>query len=114
MDLAGKLQLRAGQRILVVHAPPGLALDLPTTTEPAAGPVLVFVRSAAELATLAGVVVDAALAGQAAWLAYPKGGQLGTDLNRDRIWRALLEHGIRPIRQVAIDETWSALRFRAT
>jgi hypothetical protein len=44
------------------------------------------------------------------WVAYPKGGR--ADINRDSLWRLLAPHGLRPITQVAIDETWSALRFR--
>ena len=112
MDLAAKLQLRPGQQIRVVNAPPDLVLDLATTTEPDAGPILLFVRSGADLAEQAHLAIAAALAGRPAWIAYPKAGQLGTDLNRDRVWKPLLEHGIRPIRQVSIDGTWTALRFR--
>lgn len=44
--------------------------------------------------------------------AYPKAGQLGTDLNRDILGGALAGEGVQPVRQVAIDEVWSALRFR--
>ena len=39
-------------------------------------------------------------------------GKLGTDLNRDTLAAALAVEGVQPVRQVAIDETWSALRFR--
>lgn len=112
MDLAAKLQLRPGQPIRLVNAPPGLLLDLAATDEPDAGPILLFVRSGAELAEHAPVAAAAVQAGRPAWIAYPKAGQLGTDLNRDRVWKPLLEQGIRPIRQVSIDETWTALRFR--
>ena len=34
------------------------------------------------------------------------------DVNRDTLWPILGEHGMRPVSQVAIDDTWSALRFR--
>lgn len=44
------------------------------------------------------------------WVAYPKGGR--SDLNRDTLWPIVAELGLRPIGQVAIDGTWSALRFR--
>jgi hypothetical protein len=44
------------------------------------------------------------------WIAYPKGGR--ADINRDSLWPRLAAHGLRPITQVAIDETWSGLRFR--
>ena len=47
-----------------------------------------------------------------AWVAYPKAGKLGTDLNRDILAALLTAEGVQPVRQVAIDETWSALRFR--
>jgi hypothetical protein len=47
-----------------------------------------------------------------AWIAYPKAGQLDTDLNRDVLGKLLEEEGVRPVRQIALDEVWSALRFR--
>ncbi len=48
------------------------------------------------------------------WLAYPKGASVRyiTDLNRDTGWRAVEETGFRRVSQVAIDTSWSALRFR--
>jgi hypothetical protein len=45
------------------------------------------------------------------WIAYPKANR--TDINRDSLWPILSEYGMRPITQVALDDTWSALRFRA-
>ncbi len=44
------------------------------------------------------------------WVAYPKGNR--ADINRDSLWPILGEYGMRPNGQVAIDNTWSALRFR--
>lgn len=35
-----------------------------------------------------------------------------SNLNRDTLAAALSERGVRPVRQIAIDDTWSALRFR--
>ena len=57
-------------------------------------------------------MVAAASADRLTWVAYPKSGQLGTDLNRDVLAARLTEEGVRPVRQVAIDDVWSALRFR--
>jgi hypothetical protein len=34
------------------------------------------------------------------------------DLTRDTLWPVLGEYGMRPVSQVAVDEVWSALRFR--
>jgi hypothetical protein len=50
------------------------------------------------------------LRGPDVWIVYPKGGV--SDINRDKIPQHLTEHRLRPIGQVAVDETWSALRFR--
>jgi hypothetical protein len=44
------------------------------------------------------------------WVAYPKANK--ADINRDSLWPILGDFGMRPISQVAVDETWSALRFR--
>ena len=45
------------------------------------------------------------------WFAYPKGGR--SDLNRDSLWPIVSERtGMRPITQIALDDVWSALRFR--
>jgi hypothetical protein len=45
------------------------------------------------------------------WFAYPKGGR--SDLNRDSLWPIVADRtGMRPITQIALDDTWSALRFR--
>ena len=45
------------------------------------------------------------------WIAYPKGGK--SDINRDSLWPIVRDAtGMRPITQVALDVTWSALRFR--
>jgi len=114
MDLAAKLQLKPAQRVVLIGAPESVeqALSERGTADGSAGDaVLVFVRTSADLDEAVGAV-DAALAGRLAWVAYPKGGALGTDLNRDTLAARLRERGIRPVRQVAVDETWSALRVR--
>jgi hypothetical protein len=48
------------------------------------------------------------------WFAYPKGSskKYKCDFNRDTGWAILGKHGFEPVRMVAIDEDWSALRFR--
>lgn len=56
-------------------------------------------------------VHGAQLAGMSVfWVAYPKANR--ADVNRDTLWPILGEYGMRPIGQVAVDEVWSALRFR--
>jgi hypothetical protein len=48
------------------------------------------------------------------WFAYPKGTskRYKCDFNRDSGWSALGEIDLEGVRQVAIDDDWSALRFR--
>ena len=115
MDLTGKLQIKPGTLVAVVAAPaagPDLA-GLPVTGSPAeAGAVLAFAYRLADLAGVAQPAIEAARQDKLAWIAYPKAGQLGTDLSRDTLARWVEDHGIRPVRQVSLDEVWSALRFR--
>jgi hypothetical protein len=48
------------------------------------------------------------------WMVYPKGTsrRYRCEFNRDSGWAVLGEAGFEAVRQVAIDEDWSALRFR--
>ena len=47
------------------------------------------------------------------WFAYPKGtSKIKTDINRDSIRETGEEYGITTVTAIAIDETWSGLRFR--
>lgn len=47
------------------------------------------------------------------WIAYPKGGKR-TDINRDTGWDTLTAQKLVAVAQVAVDDVWSALRFRHT
>jgi hypothetical protein len=47
------------------------------------------------------------------WACYPKGtGKIKSDIKRETVWDALALAGLRPVSQIAIDETWSAMRGR--
>ncbi len=81
------------------------------------GPVsfaLAFVITQAEL-DAAGRTLTAASAGDAMlWMVYPKGTSRGyrCEFNRDSRWTTLQRAGFGPVRMVAVDQDWSALRFR--
>jgi len=118
MDVTAKLQIKPGQRIATLAAESG---DVPAVAAADANPpaelgaadvVVAFARNTGDLATVAAPAIEAARQDKLAWIAYPKAGKLGTDLNRDILARMLTGEGVQPVRQVAIDETWSALRFR--
>jgi hypothetical protein len=110
--LFSRLQLKPRQRIRPVNQPAGLAFDLETTTDADAEAILVFATNRAELDAARATIVEHGREDRLTWLAYPKAGKLGTDLNRDIIWKLMDGSGVRPIRQIALDDTWSALRFR--
>jgi hypothetical protein len=48
------------------------------------------------------------------WFCYPKGTskRYTCNFNRDTGWGVLGPHGLEGVRQVAIDEDWTAMRFR--
>ena len=115
MDLADKLQIKPGT-IVAILARPADGPDLSgfaLSEEPAqAGAVIAFAHRSDELTGTAMPAIEAARQDRLTWIAYPKAGQLGTDLNRDSLAAALAEQGVRPVRQVSLDDVWSALRFR--
>ncbi|MFJ9714005.1 hypothetical protein [Streptomyces sp. NPDC101234] len=109
-----KLQIKPGQSVAVLGKPDDVPLEIEAAGEPSsADAVLAFVTTSGDLLGAdTQAVLAAARRDVLAWVAYPKGGKLGTDLNRDTLAAALSEHGVRPVRQIAVDDTWSALRFR--
>jgi hypothetical protein len=113
MDVSAKLQIKPGQTVSVLKVPPGLEWPVhPAEESPAFADVVIgFAVTRRDLKEL-GAVIEAARADRLAWIGYPKGGKLGTDLNRDLLVQAVSHLGVQPVRQVSIDETWSALRFR--
>jgi hypothetical protein len=117
VEVAAKLQLKPGQSVAVVGDARDAALELgaahPSSDEPAtADAVIAFAANTDELAGVREPVLAGARRDALAWVAYPKAGQLGTDLNRDSLAQRMRDEGVRPVRQVALDDVWSALRFR--
>lgn len=119
-----KLNLGDRQQIVVLDAPaslepelarlPVLTLHRHLQSVEETGFLLAFVTRKAEVDALA-AEVDARAKGDAVvWFAYPKGTskKLKCDFNRDTGWDALKALGFETVRAVAIDEDWTALRFR--
>ncbi|MCU0450236.1 MAG: hypothetical protein MUC97_10430 [Bernardetiaceae bacterium] len=76
---------------------------------------LAFVTTLAGVEQVAATVAQAAAPGDCTlWLAYPKGSskKYRCEFNRDTGWAALGAIGYEPVRQVALNDDWSALRFR--
>lgn len=115
VNVASKLQIKPGQSVCVIGRPQDVTLDLGTALSPdpaEADAVIVYCGGRADLERLSEPLLAAARRDAPTWVAYPKAGQLGTDLNRDTLAAALQARGVRPVRQIAIDDVWSALRFR--
>lgn len=120
-----KLNLGEHREILVVNPPESFEPELAalrgvtiqrrnTGTKPI-GFALAFVTRLAEIAAAARWLPRAA--GDAVvWFAYPKmtSKRFRCEFNRDTGWQALGAAGFEGVRMVAIDEDWSALRFRRT
>ena len=122
-DLPTKLLIKPDARVLVLNAPIGYLKKIAPLPEGAtvtdkrgkdADVVLAFVRDSGELKRLAPSFPAFADDG-ILWVCYPKGGKkAGTDLDRDTLWAALAKHELTGVTLVAVDETWSAMRFRGS
>lgn len=123
-NLFEKLNLKDHQEILVLHAPqsfePELA-RLPVITihhhlesVAAIGFSLAFVTRQSEVDAVAPQIAARAKGDATVWFAYPKGTskRYKCDFNRDTGWETLKKAGFDTVRAIAIDEDWTALRFR--
>lgn len=119
-----KLNLKDQKEILVLNAPasfePELASlvgvkvcrDLAQVNKVTFA--LVFAARKLEVDSLSLELVNKAAGDAILWFAYPKGTskKYRCDFNRDNGWEVMNQSGYDPVRMVAIDEDWSALRFR--
>lgn len=119
-----KLNYKAHSPVLVLNPPasfrPLLAHLAPARMDhrPTGGTAysfaLVFVTACAEVAALAPSVAAVLGPDAVLWFAYPKqtSRTYASDISRDAGWQPLGDLGFEVVRQVAIDDDWSALRFR--
>jgi hypothetical protein len=120
----GKLNLKDQKEILVLNAPESFEPELRTLKNVAiirdlkkiktASFSLGFVTTQKEVDALAPEVARKAEGDAIVWFAYPKGTskKYKSQINRDNGWNVLGAEGFEPVRMVAIDEDWSAIRFR--
>jgi hypothetical protein len=128
--IAKKLRLAAEHSVVVMNAPDGYLerlrpapANISTTvgSQEAYDVVQLFVGSAEELRRLGPLAVHAVKPNGLLWITYPKGGQTSraTDLpatpwwmQRDVLGEITGESGYKPVAFVAIDDYWTALRFK--
>jgi len=120
-----KLNFKSQTPILVLGAPATFDAELAAMnkeTEIHAQPkkgvtyrfALAFGEKGADIEKAAAAVTKVLEGDAVCWFAYPKGTskKFESDVNRDDMWELLSRFGVRPVRQIAIDDDWSALRFR--
>jgi hypothetical protein len=119
-----KLNWKAQPEIVVFNAPasfePELArlVDVKILRDPkkpkAVEFALAFATRQAEVDRLSKLLAGASQGDVLLWFAYPKGSskRYTCEFNRDNGWQTIRGAGFDSVRQVAIDEDWSALRFR--
>jgi hypothetical protein len=76
--------------------------------------IIIFVKSKSEIEALAPLTFHNLMADGILWFCYPKKSskKYNSEIDRDHGWKILNDSGLHGIRLVAIDEDWSALRFR--
>ncbi len=124
-EIGRKLQLKQDQTILLLNAPEeftrkladkgyaSLQAEAATGKEGAFDAVQLFVKDKAELDRLAPTAARALKRNGIFWIAYPKkSSHVKSDLTRDEGWKTISDLGYEGVRQIAIDETWSSLRFK--
>ena len=117
-----KLRLDKALTILIVNAPSeyiavldGIKYDTKPLKkkEGSYDFVQVFASTQSELEKLVQAVSKSGSYDCVFWACYPKGsGKIKSDIKRETVWIAFDLIGLQAVTQVAIDETWSALRGR--
>jgi predicted CoA-binding protein len=120
-SVAQKLFVRENYTVLLVNAPKGYTDTLGTL--PAGAKVVakaskpvdmiqIFSANKAEMTQLVLKVTRLLKEDGILWLTYPKAGQMDTDLKRETVWECAQVVGMHPVSQIAVDDVWSALRFK--
>jgi hypothetical protein len=119
-----KLNLKDQSEIVIVNAPKSLEHEIASLRGVAVRRdlkdakeitfSLAFVTKQNEVDSLGKAAVKKASGDAVIWFAYPKKSSKNytCEFNRDNGWDTLWNSGFEPVRMVAIDEDWSAVRFR--
>ncbi len=121
-----KLNLKEQHEILVLQAPAsfepalselrGITVHRKTARGAKFAFGIGFAITQKELDAVSKALIAVADGDAVIWVAYPKQSskKYTCEFNRDSGWQALGAAGFETVRMVAIDEDWSALRFRRT
>ena len=122
-----KLNFKDQEQILVINAPTSFDPELSGMAEFAGIKkdikkvktiefVIIFVLTQEQIDNSIELIFPKLNGDAVLWYCYPKGTskKYKCDFNRDTGWETLGNYNLEGVRQVAIDEDWSALRFRKT
>ncbi|MBE9466586.1 hypothetical protein ACFP1I_23510 [Dyadobacter subterraneus] len=120
-----KLNLKNQKTVVVLNAPDSFGVNLDSIRDKAAVVnaleeiseidfILVFVTKQIEIDNLIPKIAQLLKGDAVLWMCYPKGTskKYKCDFNRDTGWQIMGNYDLEPVRMVAIDEDWSALRFK--
>lgn len=123
--LLEKLNYKGQERIAVINAEESFILSINkelinVVTDKGIDPrfpydfIIIFVKSVSEIDFFAPIVLHNLLADGVLWFCYLKKTSVkyDSDITRDHGWKALNDSGFQGIRMVAMDDDWSAMRFR--
>ena len=126
-SLLKKLQFKDYKNVLILNSPPEFesqktALmdisEIHETIKPVISYdfVKVFVKTCADINAMIKKVTNKLDTDAVLWFAYPKKSskRYASDISRDEGWQPLGDAGFEGVRQISIDDDWSALRFRKT
>ncbi len=76
--------------------------------------MIVFVRKVSEVEDIAPVALHNLVADGVLWICYPKktSKKFTSEIDRDHGWKGMNELDFYGVRLLAIDDNWSAMRFR--
>ncbi|SEJ65166.1 hypothetical protein SAMN04487995_5758 [Dyadobacter koreensis] len=120
-----KLNLKSQKEVVAINAPGSFEVNLDSIVEEASVItsleglkeiefILIFVTKQSEIDALIPLVAHLLKGDALLWMCYPKGTskKYKCDFNRDTGWSIMGTYELEPVRMVAIDEDWSALRFK--
>ena len=124
--LLKKLNFKDQSQLCILNSPPEFEAEMKkmekfSTVITSAGKckevnfALVFVKTRASIDAALKDIEKKIKGDAVVWFAYPKGTSKkykGVEINRDKGWDSLGNAGFEVVRAVAIDDDWSAMRFR--
>jgi hypothetical protein len=120
-SLTKKLGIKPNHKLLILNAPESYLETLGSlpegteikTAEGSFDLIQIFLYNKVDVEKYAPIGIQAVKPGGLLWFTYPKKtAKIKSDITRDTGWESVRAVGWRPVTQIAIDETWSALRFR--